>query len=185
VVSSKGPFIEEFEKSFAGYIGTRYGVSTSNGTTALHLALSALGIGKGDKVLVPSLDFISVANVVTYVGAKPVFVDIERDTFNMDTSKIEERITERTKAIIPVHFAGHPCEMDAIKNIAKKYKLIVIEDAAHALEAEYKAKKIGNISDFTSFSFYATKNITTGEGGMLTTNDDRFAERQGSSAFME
>ena len=174
-VSSKGPFIEEFEKNFANYIGTEYGISASNGTTALHLALVALGIGKGDKVLVPSLDFISVANVVTYVGAKPVFVDSHPDYWCMDPSKI--KIDKQTKAIIAVHLYGHPCDMDKIMAIAKDHKLHVIEDCAEAHGAEYKGRKTGTFGIISCFSFYGNKIITTGEGGMCLTNNEELAQK--------
>jgi perosamine synthetase len=174
-VSSKGPFIEEFEKNFANYIGTKYGVSASSGTTALHLALVALGIGKGDKVLVPSLDFISVANVVTYVGAEPVFVDSHPDYWCMDPSKIS--IDTQTKAIIAVHLYGHPCDMDKIMAIAKDHKLHVIEDCAEAHGAEYRGRKTGTFGIISCFSFYGNKIITTGEGGMCLTNNAELAQK--------
>jgi perosamine synthetase len=175
-VSSKGPFIEEFEKNFASYIGTKHGVSASNGTSALHLALAALGIRKGDKVLVPSLDFISVANAVTYVGAKPVFVDSHPTYWCMDPSKIN-KIDKQTKAIIAVHIYGHPCDMDKIMSIAKDHQLHVIEDCAEAHGAEYKGKKTGSFGIISCFSFYGNKIITTGEGGMCLTNDKALAEK--------
>jgi perosamine synthetase len=174
-VSSKGPFIEEFEKNFANYIGTKHGVSASNGTTALHLALAALGIGKGDKVLVPSLGFISVANVVTYVGAEPVFVDSHPNYWCIDPSKI--KIDKQTKAIIAVHLYGHPCDMDKIMAIAKDHKLHVIEDCAEAHGAEYKGRKTGTFGIISCFSFYGNKIITTGEGGMCLTDDEELSEK--------
>ena len=174
-VSSKGPFIEEFEKNFAAYIGTKYSVSASNGTTALHLALVALGIGKGDKVLVPSLDFISVANVVTYVGAKPVFVDSHKDYWCMDPSKI--KVDKQTKAIIAVHIYGHPCDMDKIMAIAKANNLHVIEDCAESHGAEYKGRKTGTFGIISCFSFFGNKIITTGEGGMCLTDDAELAQK--------
>ena len=174
-VSSKGPFIEEFEKNFASYVGTKYGISSSNGTTALHLALAALGIKAGDKVLVPSLDFISVANVVTFVGAKPVFVDSHPDYWCIDPSKLP--IDKQTKAIIAVHLYGHPCDMDKILEIAEEQNLSVIEDCAEAHGAEYKGRKTGSFGVISCFSFYGNKIITTGEGGMCLTNDERLAEK--------
>lgn len=174
-VSSKGPFIETFEKNFAAYVGTKKGVSTSSGTTALHLALVALGITKGDKVLVPSLDFISVANVVTYVGAKPVFVDSHPDYWCMDPSKLP--IDRQTKAIIAVHLYGHPCDMEKIMRIAKEQNLQVIEDCAEAHGAEYKGRKVGTFGVISCFSFYGNKIITTGEGGMCLTNSDELAQK--------
>ena len=170
-VSSKGPFIEEFETNFANYIGTKYGVATSNGTTALHLAFAALGIKKGDKVLVPSLDFVSVANAVTYVGAKPVFLDSHPAYWCLDPSKIAENIDKQTKALVAVHLYGHPCDMDEIVKITNDYNMHLIEDCAEAHGAEYKNKKTGSFGIISCFSFYGNKIITTGEGGMCLTDD--------------
>jgi perosamine synthetase len=174
-ISSKGPFIEEFERGFSNYIGTKNAVSTSNGTTALHLALAALGIGKGNQVIVPSLDFVSVANAVTYTGAEPVFVDSHPKYWCMDPSKI--KITKQTKAIIAVHLYGHPCDMDPIMEIARNHNLPVIEDCAEAHGAEYKHKKVGSIGCISCFSFYGNKIITTGEGGMCLTDNEEMAGR--------
>jgi perosamine synthetase len=172
-VSSKGPFIEEFEKNFAKYIGTKFAVSASNGTTSLHLALLALGIGKADEVIVPSLDFISVANAVTYVGAKPVFVDSHPKYWCIDPSKI--KINKKTKAIIAVHLYGHPCDMDEITSIAKEHNIPIIEDCAEAHGAEYKGIKVGSFGEINCFSFFGNKIITTGEGGMCLTNNEELA----------
>jgi len=179
-ISSKGKFIEEFEQGFANYCGRKYGVATSNGTVALHLALKALGIGKGDEgdeVIVPDLTFIATANAVTYCNAKPVFVDSHPDYWCIDPEKIEEKITSKTKAIIPVHLYGHPCDMDAIMDIAECHGLYVIEDAAEAHGAEYKGKKVGSFGGVSCFSFYGNKIITTGEGGMCLTDDEELAEK--------
>jgi len=176
-VSSKGPFIEEFEKSFSSYIGVKCGVATSSGTTALHLALAALGIGRGDKVLVPSLTFIAVANAVTYTGAEPIFIDSHPEYWCIDPSKIKEKIDSQTKAIIVVHLYGHPCDMDEIMHIAKDHKLHVIEDCAEAHGAEYKGRKVGSFGIISCFSFYGNKIITTGEGGMCLTNNEELAEK--------
>lgn len=176
-VSSKGKFIPEFEGSFAKYCGDKYGVATSNGTAALHLALEALGIGQGDEVIVPTLTFIATANAVRYTGAKPVFADSHPDYWCIDPEKIEQAITPKTKAIIPVHLYGHPCDMDAIIAIAKKHNLYIIEDAAEAHGAEYKGKKVGSFGDTTCFSFFGNKIITTGEGGMCLTNDRELADK--------
>jgi perosamine synthetase len=176
-VSSKGKFIEEFEGNFSSYCGRKYGVATSNGTVALHLALKALGIGKGDEVIVPDLTFIAVANAVTYCNAKPVFVDSHSDYWCIDPERIEEKITPRTKVIIPVHLYGHPCDMDPIMKIAEEHDLYVIEDAAEAHGAEYKGKKVGSFGDISCFSFYGNKIITTGEGGVCLTNDEDLAEK--------
>ncbi|MBI5749436.1 MAG: DegT/DnrJ/EryC1/StrS family aminotransferase [Nitrospinae bacterium] len=172
-----GPKTKRFEEDFRKYIGCKYAIGLNSCTAGLHLALAALNIGEGDEVITTPITFPATANVIIHQKATPVFVDVKIDTLNIDVSKIEEKITSRTKAIMPVHFAGHPCDMGKIMDIAMRNKLSVIEDAAHAIESEYNGKKVGNIGDFTSFSFYATKNITTGEGGMLTTNNDELAEK--------
>ncbi len=171
-ISSSGPYVNSFEEEFAKYCDCKYAVSVCNGTIALHLALLALGIGKGDEVIIPSFTMIASAFAVCYTGAKPVFVDADKDTWNIDVTKIEEKITPRTKAIMPVHIFGKMCDMDAICAIAKKYNLYVVEDAAEAHGAEYHGKKSGSFSDIAGFSFFANKNITTGEGGMVVTNNE-------------
>lgn len=176
-VSSAGQFIQEFEEKFARFCNTRYAVTTSNGTSALHLALVATGIGPGDEVIVPSMTFVATANVVSYTGARPVFVDSELETWNIDPEKIKEKINPRTRAIIPVHLYGHPANMGLILSIARKYSLVVIEDAAEAHGALYKDKKVGSLGDCGCFSFYGNKIITTGEGGMITTNNGVFAKK--------
>lgn len=175
-ISSLGKYVTEFEEKFSAYCGSKYGVSVANGTVALQLALLALGIKKGDEVIVPDLTFVATANAVSYTGAKPVFVDSERESWNIDPSKIEEKITKKTKAIIPVHIFGHPCDMDPIMDIAKDRRLFVIEDAAEAHGAEYKGKRAGCFGTISCFSFYGNKTITTGEGGMCITNDEKLAE---------
>ncbi len=171
-ISSAGKYVTEFEQKFATYCGCKYGVAVCNGTVALHLALVALGIGKGDEVIIPDFTMIATAFAVCYTGATPVFVDADPDTWNIDATKIEEKITPRTKAIIPVHLFGLMCDMDAINTIAKKHGLKVLEDAAEAHGAEYKGRRAGSCSDLAAFSFFANKNITTGEGGMVVTNDE-------------
>jgi perosamine synthetase len=176
-VSSAGKFVTRFEQMFAEFCGCHYAVATSNGTTALHLALLSIGIGPDDEVIVPTLTFIATANAVTYTGAKPVFVDSDISTWNIDPEKIEESITPRTKAIIPVHLYGHPADMERILNIASKHSLAVIEDAAEAHGATYKGRKVGGIGDLGVFSFYGNKIVTTGEGGMVVTNDAELAEK--------
>lgn len=176
-VSSLGEYIERFEKGFASYCGVKHGVSCGNGTLALHLALAALGIKSGDEVIVPSFTFVASANTVVYCSAKPVFVDCNKKTWNMDVNKIEEKITKKTKAIMPVHIYGHPCNMDVINDIAQKHKLFVIEDAAEAHGAEYKGKKTGSLGHIACFSFYGNKILTTGEGGMCITNNKKLADR--------
>lgn len=176
-VSSKGRFIEEFETGFSKYIGTKYGVAVSNGTAALHLALTALGIGSDNEVIVPTLTFASVANAVIYTQAKPLFVDSHPDYWNMDPRSIEKKITKKTKAIIVVHSYGHPCDMDEIIRIAKDYNLYIIEDCAEAHGAEYKGRKIGSFGIVSCFSFYGNKIITTGEGGICLTSNEELAKR--------
>lgn len=174
-----GPKAKRFEQEFAEFVGDGVeAIAINSATAGLHLALEALGIGPGDEVITTPYTFTATAEVVRYLGADPVFVDIEPDTFNIDPSKIESAISPRTKAIIPVHFAGLPCDMDAILGIAKKHDLKVVEDSAHALPATYKGKLIGALeSDITVYSFYATKTITTGEGGMIVTRKPEIAKR--------
>lgn len=172
-----GPKIEEFEKKVAEYTGARYAVAIANGTAALHAACFAAGISAEDEVITTPITFAASANCALYCGAKPVFADIDPVTYNIDPNSIEACITPHTKAIIPVHYTGQPCDMDKIQAIAEKYKLIVIEDAAHALGASYHGKKIGSISDMTTFSFHPVKHITTGEGGMIMTNNEIFYTR--------
>lgn len=172
-----GPKVKRLEEDFANYVGCRHAIAVNSGTAALHLALDALGVKEGDEVLVPTMTFASTAEVVLYFKARPLLVDCRQDTLNLDPNQIEKKVTPKTKAIIPVHFAGQACEMDQILKIARKYKLHVIEDAAHALPARYQGKMVGTIGDITCFSFYATKTITTGEGGMITTENDEYADR--------
>lgn len=176
-ISSSGKYVTEFENQFAEYCGCKYGIAVCNGTIALHLALIGLGIGKGDEVIVPTFTMIASAFAVCYTGAKPVFVDADKDTWNIDVKKIEEKITSKTKAIMPIHIFGKMCDMDAIHALAKKYKLYVLEDAAEAHGASYHGVKAGASSDIAAFSFFANKNITTGEGGMVVTNNKEFYDR--------
>ena len=172
-----GPKTFEFENQFARYVGAEYAVAVSTGTAALHLALEAAGIHAGDEVLVPTTTFTATAEAVIYTGARPVLVDIDPVTMNIDLEDAARRITAKSKAIIPVHLAGQPCDMDEIHELARVHQLRVIEDAAHALPSEYQGRRVGQISEFTCFSFYATKTLTTGEGGMITTNNERAADR--------
>lgn len=172
-----GPKVKQFEEDFAKYVHCQHAVAVNSATAALHLALGAVGIEEGDEVLVPTMTFAATAEVVLYFKAKPVLVDCRQDTLNLDPNQIEKAITARTKAIIPVHMGGQACGMDQIMEIARAYNLRVIEDAAHALPARYQGKMIGTIGDITCFSFYATKTITTGEGGMATTESPEWAER--------
>jgi perosamine synthetase len=170
-VSSQGKYIEQFEEQFASYCGCRYGISTTSGTTALHLALASVGIGQGDEVILPSFTMGATAFAVVYTGATPVLADSDGDTWNIDPARLEQLITSRTRAIMPVHIYGHPCDMDPIMEIAERHNLFVIEDAAEAHGAEYKGRKAGSFGLINCFSFYANKIITTGEGGMVVTND--------------
>ena len=172
-----GQDLVNFEKKFLKFKNVKYAISLNSCTAGLHLSLLALGIKKGDEVITTSLTFCSTINSIILSGAKPVLVDIRSDTFNIDENKIEEKITKKTKAIIPVHFGGLPCEMDKIVKIAKKYKLKIIEDCAHAIEGKYKKRHLGTFGDTGCFSFYANKNLTTGEGGMLITNNKKIYEK--------
>lgn len=175
---TQGPKVIEFEKNVADYSGAKYAVAANNGTAALHLAYLASGLKEGDEVIITPNTFAATANMLLAAGVKPIFCDIRLDTYNIDENKIESLITAKTKAIVPVDFAGHPCEMDKISAIAKKYNLIVIEDACHALGARYKDRKIGNTgSDMAVFSFHPVKPITTGEGGMVVTNNKEYFEK--------
>ena len=175
-ISSHGGYITKFEKLFAKKCNANYALATSSGSTAIHLACHTLGLKKNDEVIMPTITMVATANMVSVTGAKPIFVDIDRRTWTINVDEIEKKINNNTKAIMPVHIYGHPCEMDKILKIAKKYNLLVIEDAAEAHGAKYKNKKIGSIGDLTIFSFFANKNITTGEGGMITTNNRKFYE---------
>lgn len=172
-----GPTVEEFERKVAAYTGAKYAVAIANGTAALHAACFAAGVGAGDEVITTPITFAASANCALYCGATPVFADIDARTYNIDPQDIRRKITDRTRAIVAVHFTGQPCEMDEIHAIAREHGLIVIEDAAHALGAEYKGQKIGGLSDMTVFSFHPVKHITTGEGGMIMTNNEKLYER--------
>lgn len=174
---SMGPKTIRFEEEFNNFIGSKKSVAVSSWTAAGHLTLEAFGIQQGDEVIVPTMTFPATAEIVCYFGAKPVIVDVDEDTLNISLEEIEKAITNKTKAIIPVHYGGQPCDMDEINDLAKKYNLRVLEDAAHSLPATYKGKKIGTISEVTCFSFYATKTLSTGEGGMICTNNEEIAER--------
>lgn len=176
-ISSDGPFVGEFEKKFASYIGVDYGVAVCNGTVALETALFAAEIGNGDEVIMPAFTIISCALAAIRLGAMPVLVDCEPETWNMDVNQIQGRISHRTKAIMPVHIYGHPVDMDPLVELARKHNLIVIEDAAEAHGAEYKGQKCGSIGHISAFSFYANKIVTTGEGGMVLTSDAKMAAR--------
>jgi perosamine synthetase len=176
-ISSLGKYIPLFEEAFASYCGVKHGIACANGTTGLHMALEVLGVGPGDEVIIPDFTIIVSANVVMLAGATPVLVDVERDTWCIDPAKIEAAITPRTKAIMVVHMYGHPCDMDPIRDIARRHGLSVIEDCCQSHGATYKGRMTGSLSDIAVFSFYGNKVITTGEGGMLVTNDAGHAER--------
>ncbi|MHC5545418.1 DegT/DnrJ/EryC1/StrS family aminotransferase [Bacillus subtilis] len=174
---SKGPKVQQFEKEFAAFVGAKHAVAVNSCTAALFLALKAKGIGPGDEVITSPLTFSSTANTIIHTGATPVFADIDENTLNIDPVKLEAAVTPRTKAVVPVHFGGQSCDMDAILAVAQNHGLFVLEDAAHAVYTTYKQRMIGSIGDATAFSFYATKNLATGEGGMLTTDDEELADK--------
>ena len=173
---STGPKTAEFERRFAEYIGAKHALAVSSCTAALHLSLVAAGIGEGDEVITTPYTFTATSEAIGYTGAKPVFVDIDPITLNIDVDKISEKLTPRTKAILPVHIAGAPCDMDALIDICEARNLVLIDDAAHAIPTDYKGRRIGSIGDLSVFSFYANKNLTTAEGGMITTNSDDYAK---------
>lgn len=175
-ISSAGEFVKQFESDFATVCSVRHAVGVCNGTSALHLALKALEIGENDEVIIPSFTMVASAFAVCYTGAKPVFVDCDASSWNIDVAQIESKITRKTKAIMVVHIFGLPCDMSAIHNLAQAYNLYVIEDAAEAHGAEYQSQRVGSLSDIAAFSFFANKNITTGEGGMVVTNSQKLFE---------
>lgn len=176
-ISSKGKYISLFEQSFSNYIDIKHSTTVSNGTVAIHLALITLGIGPGDEVIVPTLTYIASVNAIMYTGATPVFVDSVESTWQIDPEDVEKKITPNTKAIMAVHLYGHPCDMDALQAIAKKYGLFLIEDCAEAIGTKYKGKHVGTFGDISTFSFFGNKTITTGEGGMVVTNDETLYDR--------
>ena len=175
-ISSSGQYVNKFEEGFSKFCGAKYGIACSNGTTAIHLALMAIGVKKGDEIITPTFNIISATNSIILCGAKPVLVDSELDTWNIDVNKIEEKITKRTKAILIVHTYGHPVDMDPVLELGKKYGIKIIEDAAEAHGALYKNRMVGSIGDIGCFSFYSNKILTTGEGGMVITNDKDIAK---------
>lgn len=174
---AQGPKVMEFEEKFANWIGAKYGIATNSGTSALHVALLACGIGEGDEVITTPFTFIASGNAIVYTGATPVFADIDLDTYTIDPDSIENLITDKTKAILPVQLYGQAADMDKIREIAEKHDLKIIEDAAQAHGAEYNGEKVGTLGDMACFSFYPTKNMTTSEGGMITTNDEELAKK--------
>ncbi|MEO8413534.1 MAG: DegT/DnrJ/EryC1/StrS family aminotransferase [Ginsengibacter sp.] len=176
-ISSKGEFIGKFENGIANYIGVKHAASVSNGTVAIHLTLLALGIGPGDEVIVPTLTYIASVNAIVYAGATPVFVDSLHDTWQMNPQEVMKKITSRTKAVIAVHLYGHPCEMDTITKICRENNIFLIEDCAEAIGSQYKNQHVGTFGDISTFSFFGNKTITTGEGGMVMTNDETLHDR--------
>ena len=174
---AQGPKVMEFEEKFANWIGAKYGIATNSGTSALHVALLACGIGEGDEVITTPFTFIASGNAIVYTGATPVFADIDLDTYTIDPDSIEDLITDKTKAILPVQLYGQAADMDKIREIAEKHDLKIIEDAAQAHGAEYNGEKVGTLGDMACFSFYPTKNMTTSEGGMITTNDEELTKK--------
>lgn len=176
-ISSKGKFISKFENKFSEFVGVKHSTAVANGTVALHLALVTLGIGQGDEVIVPTFTYIASVNAITYTGAKPVFVDSYEDTLQVSIEDIQKKITPKTKAVMAVHLYGHPCEMDKLVALCKERKLFLIEDCAESFGSEYKGKQTGTFGDIATFSFFGNKTITTGEGGMVSTNDQTLYER--------
>lgn len=172
-----GPKVQEFEQAVADYVGTRCAVAVSSGTAALHAAMYALGIGPGDEVIVPPMTFAATANCIVYQGGIPIFVDVSPDTLLIDPDKISEKITPKTKAVIAVDYTGHPCDYDRLREITTRHQIALVADGCHALGAEYKGRKVGSLADMTAFSFHPVKHITTGEGGMITTDNEGLARR--------
>lgn len=178
-ISWKGRYVPKFESGFSKYIGVQYGLGVFNGTVALHLAMLTLGITVGDEVIVPSFTYIASVNAITYVGGTPIFVDSKRDDWQMDAEDVRKKITKKTKAIIVVHLYGHPCDMNELCKICKEHDIFMIEDCAEAIGSEYEGKKVGSFGDISCFSFFGNKTITTGEGGMVLTDDIALWERAG------
>ncbi|WP_373031370.1 DegT/DnrJ/EryC1/StrS family aminotransferase [Sulfurovum sp.] len=174
---ASGPIVAEFEQNFAEYVGTKFAVAVNSGTAALHIAMEAMGVGPGDEVIVPPLTFFATVSAVLYLGAKPIFADIDKDDLCLSPKSVEDHITEKTKVILPVHLFGSPAKMDDFVHLADKYSVLLLEDCAQAHGSEFKGKKVGNIGDVGAFSFFATKHMTTGEGGIITTNDSAIAKQ--------
>ncbi len=176
-ISSNGSYLERFERAFADFCGTKHALACCNGTVAVHLALMALGIGPGDEVIVPTLTFVATANAVRYCGARPVFVDSEPETWNLDPAAVAAAVTPHTKAVVAVHLYGHPAAMDPLREVCHRHRLFLVEDAAEAHGAEYRGKRAGSLGEIAAFSFYGNKIVTSGEGGMVVTDDDALAAR--------
>ncbi len=190
-ISSKGKYVERFEKLFSEYIGVKYGTAVSNGTVAIHLALLTIGVGRDDEVIVPSFTYVASANPIVYLGAKPVFVDSDKDTWQINETEVEKKITDKTKAVIAPHLYGYPCNMHVLRELCDKHNIYLIEDCAEAIGTEYKGKKVGTFGDISCFSFFGNKTITTGEGGMVLSNNKelidmaRHVKDQGMSKTQE
>jgi UDP-4-amino-4-deoxy-L-arabinose-oxoglutarate aminotransferase len=180
---TSGPRVAAFEKEFSAYVSAPFGTAVTSGTAGFHILLQALGIGSGDEVISPSLTWPSPVNMMEFVGARPIFADIDRRTFQLDPASVEQVLTPQTKAIVPVHFAGQPCDLNALGTLCEKHSLILIEDAAHAIGTEYRGQRIGSRRNPAVFSFHAIKNLTTGEGGLITVSDERLRERLISLRF--
>jgi UDP-4-amino-4-deoxy-L-arabinose-oxoglutarate aminotransferase len=180
---TSGPRVATFEKEFSRYVSASFGIAVTSGTAGFHILLQALGIGPGDEVITPSLTWPSPVNMMEFIGARPVFADIDRQTFQLDPASIERVLTAKTKAIVPVHFAGQPCDLDAFQALCEKHGLILIEDAAHAIGTEYRGQRIGSRKNPAVFSFHAIKNLTTGEGGLITVSDEKLRDRLVSLRF--
>jgi len=180
---TSGPRVAAFEKDFSAYVSAPFGVAVTSGTAGFHILLQALGIGPGDEVITPSLTWPSPVNMMEFVGTRPVFADIDRQTFQLDPASVEQVLTPQTKAIVPVHFAGQPCDLDAFRTLCEKHELILIEDAAHAIGTEYRGRRIGSGKNPAVFSFHAIKNLTTGEGGLITVSDEKLRDRLVSLRF--
>jgi len=180
---TSGPRVAAFEREFSAYVSARFGIAVTSGTAGFHILLQALGIGPGDEVITPSLTWPSPVNMMEFVGARPVFADIDRRTFQLDPASVERVLTPQTKAIVPVHFAGQPCDLDALQALCEKHELILIEDAAHAIGTEYRGQRIGSRKNPAVFSFHAIKNLTTGEGGLITVSDEKLRDRLVSLRF--
>ena len=172
-----GPKIEEFERSFSNYVGSKFSIALNSGTAALHSVMYAIGIKNGDEVIVPTMTFAATANCILYQNGTPIFADVNEDTLLLDPSDVEKKISSKTKAIIAVDYAGHPVDYDALHYIAKKHNIYLISDSCHAIGGKYKGREVGSIADFSTFSFHPVKNMTTGEGGMVTTNNQKLAQK--------
>ncbi len=174
---TSGPRVAAFEKEFSAYVSAPFGIAVTSGTAGFHILLQALGIGPGDDVITPSLTWPSPVNMLVHIGARPVFADIDRRTFQLDPNSVEQVLTPHTKAVMPVHFSGQPCDLDALRSLCQKHEIILIEDAAHAVGTEYRGQRVGSGKNPAVFSFHAIKNLTTGEGGLITVSEEKLRDR--------